>query len=198
MAKNLCHPNIRSHLELPNKYLGSSTSLCPLMGQCNCTVPVISIPSMSLLQLGWFCLSGFLFPTSECVSAGGQGTPLLQIGTPLSQSGSLSHGRDDLMEQLSIYPMIQREVLNIIYWSFMKSSTRKSTVYTGGALCTWWTPLPWLGVGLYRLSVPSRVGTKVLMYSLLLWFLPRMRPLPSGVTDSCHSNGSPAWKRPRA
>lgn len=114
------------------------------------------------------------------------GAPPLQIGMQISQSGSSSHGKSGSTEHI-LNPFPQgREVLRMICCCFIRGSMWRSTVCTARSYCS---------VGVYQVSVcplpelePNPKG--ILYFSFLP--LPRAQPMPSKITDTSNSNGSPA------
>ena len=113
------------------------------------------------------------------------------MGIPLSQSGSLSHGRGGWMEHI-FNPSLGRKGS-----SYHDIAVPSWEAQPGGALITLLGAIAlWEYI---RLLPPSRAGTKilrVLSFSAVSATVPN--PILSRTTDISNSNDSPAWEMPRA
>lgn len=92
----------------------------------------------------------FTGPRSTCISRESELVERvhLQTGMPLSQSGSLNHGRGGCIEHIFNLPVIGREVLSMICCSFVRGSTWRAAVHTSRSCCS---------MGVCRVSVPFQI-----------------------------------------
>ena len=89
---------------------------------------------------------------------------------------------------VSIYPLIGRQVLAMICCSFVTGSILGSAVYTAGNYCS---------VGVYRFSTPFQSWDQNPKDTLSFCCLCHSaQSIPSGVTETSNSNGSPSWEMP--
>lgn len=66
----------------------------------------------------------------------GQGAPLLQVSLSLNQSGGLNRVEVGPWDVVLIHPLIEREVLTMVYHSFVRGCTWRSTVHNVRSCCS--------------------------------------------------------------
>lgn len=112
------------------------------------------------------------------------------MGLSLTQHTSLSHARDELMEHILNPSLIGREVLTMIFCSFVRGSTGRNALYTTRSCCS---------MGVYQFSAPFQSWDQNPKSTLSFYCLCHgAQPTASRVTDTSNSDSSPTWERFRA
>lgn len=184
----------------PNGVSVGQNSNCSLCGLFAPTLYLYILASGEFPPLSFYRLQGLteeqgwgLYILLQCPVAptylqtviAGQGHPLPQTDMPLSQCGSLSHGRRRLMEHVFNLSLNRK---GNSYYDML--SLPRASIWSG--MCTHSTPI----LEYIRFLLPSRAGTKILRVLSLSALSASVQHISSIVTDTNNSNSCPACELP--